>query len=322
MNEILQALVPYNNEYDTPWKDALTLYFREFMEFFFPEAAAEIRWSAGYEFLDAELQQIVRDAELGKRLADKLVRVELVNGASVFVLVHIEIQGQYEADFAKRMYIYNYRIFDKYDLPVASFALLTDDNSAWKPHEFVSSVLGSTAKLEFPTAKLLEVVSALPSFDGVRNPFAIIGLAHLKARETRTKPLERYEWKLYLVKILYANAFSKQNILEILRFLDWLLFLPKELEQQFRIDTSTLEKPVMPYITSWERDSIIKGLEEGFEKGMKEGMQQGMQQGMQKVSALVSNLLLQGFTVEQLVQMSEFSQEEILTIQREMQKKT
>jgi len=62
-------------DYDSPWKDLLNDYFEDFMAFFFPKAHADIDWSRGYESLDKELSQIVRDAELGKRLADKVVKV-------------------------------------------------------------------------------------------------------------------------------------------------------------------------------------------------------------------------------------------------------
>lgn len=64
-----------SDDYDSPWKKILETYFQEFMSFFFPVAAEGIDWSREYTFLDKELQQIVRDAELGKRLADKLVQV-------------------------------------------------------------------------------------------------------------------------------------------------------------------------------------------------------------------------------------------------------
>jgi len=36
----------------------------------------EIAWTQGQEFLDKELQKVVRDADLGRRYADKLVKVE------------------------------------------------------------------------------------------------------------------------------------------------------------------------------------------------------------------------------------------------------
>lgn len=73
------AAVP-NDDYDTPWKDAVTRYFPEFMAFCFPDAHRQIDWSRGHVFLDQELAQIVKDAELGKRLIDKLVRVATHDG--------------------------------------------------------------------------------------------------------------------------------------------------------------------------------------------------------------------------------------------------
>jgi len=63
------------DDYDSPWKEILSAYFQEFMEFFFPHIAREIDWSRGYELLDKELRQITRESEVGFRLADQLVKV-------------------------------------------------------------------------------------------------------------------------------------------------------------------------------------------------------------------------------------------------------
>ncbi|MEB3212466.1 MAG: hypothetical protein VKL39_13995 [Leptolyngbyaceae bacterium] len=62
----------FRADYDAPWKEAIKLYFQEFMLFFFPDLSPLIDWNQGYEFLDKELQQVVRDADLGRRWADKL----------------------------------------------------------------------------------------------------------------------------------------------------------------------------------------------------------------------------------------------------------
>ena len=63
-----------SDDYDSPWKKILETYFQEFMSFFFPVAAEGIDWSREYTFLDKELQQIARDAELGKRQAITCLR--------------------------------------------------------------------------------------------------------------------------------------------------------------------------------------------------------------------------------------------------------
>ena len=75
-------------------------YFPAFMAFFFPTANADIDWSRGYESLDTELAQIIRDAALGRRLADKLVKVWRRDGAEQVVIIHTEIQGERAPEFA------------------------------------------------------------------------------------------------------------------------------------------------------------------------------------------------------------------------------
>jgi len=148
-------------EFDSPWKDILQQYFEEFMLFFFPQAHASIDWTKPPVFLDKELQQVVRDAELGRRLADKLVKIYRKSGEENWILIHVEIQGQEESNFAQRMFIYNYRIYDCYKRPVASFAVLGDERSTgatvavWLPTVWVSDGFpvsrGKTVRLQTTT---------------------------------------------------------------------------------------------------------------------------------------------------------------------------
>jgi hypothetical protein len=63
------------SDYDSPWKEAIEVYFADCIAFFLPDAYAEIDWSRGYVFLDKELQRVVPDATVGRRLVDKLVQV-------------------------------------------------------------------------------------------------------------------------------------------------------------------------------------------------------------------------------------------------------
>ncbi|WP_373508847.1 hypothetical protein [Thiocapsa sp.] len=81
------------DDHDSPWKEALEKYFEAFLALLFPAIHAEIDWSRGHRFLDKELQQIVRDAKIGRRYADKLVSVCRYDGQPAWVLVHVEVQG-------------------------------------------------------------------------------------------------------------------------------------------------------------------------------------------------------------------------------------
>lgn len=68
------------SEYDSPWKEALEVYFERFVAFFFPSIHADIDWNRGREFLDKELQKIAPEAATGRRTVDKLVKVWRKNG--------------------------------------------------------------------------------------------------------------------------------------------------------------------------------------------------------------------------------------------------
>ena len=127
------------------------------------------------------------------------MRVHTLEGAEAWVLVHIEIQGEEDADFAKRMYIYNYRIFDRYDRRVASLAVLTDDRPQWRPSSHAYEPWGWRTGIEFPIVKLLDYERDRQTLEKSSNPFAIVVMAQLQSLATRHDPKERLRSKLALV---------------------------------------------------------------------------------------------------------------------------
>jgi hypothetical protein len=175
-------------DYDSPWKEALERYFEAFMAFFFPLAHADIDWNRGYEFLDKELQQVVREAELGRRLADKLVKVWRRDGQETWVLIHIEVQGQPDPEFARRMYVYNYRLFDRYQRWVVSLAVLADEQAQWRPDRYGYELWGCQTHLRFPIIKLLDYRANWSVLEQSHNPFTVMVMAHLQAQATQQDP--------------------------------------------------------------------------------------------------------------------------------------
>jgi Domain of unknown function (DUF4351) len=242
------------HDFDTPWKDGLEVYFREFMEFFFPDIATEIDWERGVTFLGTELQKIVRDADLGKRWADKLAQVWRKDGQEAMVLCHVEVQGQPEDVFPERMLIYNYRLRDGYNVPIVSLAVLSDENSSWRPDRYESELWGCGLAFWFPVVKLLDYGAQWQVLEESRNPFATIVMAHLKTLETRKDMVLRKEWKLWLMRRLYERGFERQDILNLYNFVDWLMVLPERLAVTFEAEISQYEQEKhMPYMTSFER---------------------------------------------------------------------
>ncbi|HEW97185.1 MAG: cytosolic protein [Candidatus Parabeggiatoa sp. nov. 3] len=258
-----------STDLDNPWKDVIDLYFEDFMQFFFPKIHKLIDWNQQCEFLDKELQKVVRDAAMKKRLADKLVKVWLKEGDSVVLYIHIEIQAQKDDDFAKRMFIYNYRLFDRYGTNVISLAILGDDQSDWRPKRYRYGLGECETSCAFSIVKLLDYNKKWKSLEKSKNPFSIVVRTHLKALETRRSKQKRLYWKKQLFKALYEANYSEQDILELFRFLDWVMALPENLEKQFNdFSTQYEEDKGMPYVTSIERFGIEKGLDKGREEGI------------------------------------------------------
>jgi flagellar biosynthesis/type III secretory pathway protein FliH len=108
------------------------------------------------------------------------------------------------------------------------------------------------------------------------NPFAVVVMAHLKTQETRRDPEARRQWKFSLTRRLYERGYSRQDILDLFRFIDWVMILPPELEQQFEADLSFYEEQrTMRYVTTIERRAEERGIEQGIEQGIEKGLEQG-----------------------------------------------
>ena len=273
-----------NDDYDSPWKEGMEIYFRELIEFYFPEIAARIDWGKAYIFLDTELQSVVRDADIGRRHADKLVKVWSLDAQALYVLIHIEVQSDKDLDFSRRMYTYNYRIFDKNYLPVTSLAILGDDNPSWRPGAYSFNQWGCKLHFQFPMVKLLDYNNRIDELLKQSNPFAIITAAHLKTKTTRNNPEERYSWKWSIVTALYERGFSAENILQLYRLIDWLMTLPEDLSQRFTKNLTEYEEDrKVTFITSAERHGMEKGIEIGKGQGIEIGRGEGMLSNAQEM---------------------------------------
>ena len=251
-----------NDDFDTPWKDVLQALFPAAMQRFFPAVYESIDWARGHQFLDRELRKITPRAKTGRRHVDLLVRVYGHGGDERWLLVHVEVQVQRDAALPGRMFVYAYRIFDRYQRPCASLVILADASPRWRPRTFRTGLWGSELTMRFPTAKLLDLDPDDPAHAG--NPFNAVIAAHRKALETQGHPTARLRWKIEIVRALYARGFDQQVVRDVFRFIDWALTLPVELEPAFHQTLDEIEEEFgMPYVTSIER--------RGFERGHAEG---------------------------------------------------
>ncbi len=274
-------------DYDSPWKEILEQFFEPCLRFFFPPLHAQIDWSQEVVFLDKELQQISFDAETGRHTVDKLVQVRLLGGAELWLLIHIEVQGQKEAAFTTRMYVYNYRLYDRYQQHVVSLAILTDENRHWRPDHYERELFGCRVRLDFPIIKLLDYEERTGELEQDENPFALVVLAHLRTLQTLgdDKLPVRKDFKKQLMRLTWQRGYRPKQTGQLLRFLDWVMRLSENLEQELQQELAVEEQQLMnQYVTSWERMAEEKGKLAGQVEALRQALQETLQLRFPQIS--------------------------------------
>lgn len=201
-----------------------------------------------------------RRGDLGRRLADTLVQVWRRDGTDVWVLIHIEVQGTPERDFAQRMFVYYYRIFDRYERPIMSVAILADEQANWRPARFEQDLWGCAVEMRYPIIKLLDWRTRDEELAASANPFAVVVRAYLAAQDTVGAAEARGRAKIGLIRGLYGQGYERGLVLELLRLIDWLVALPPEQERLVERELEQIEEEQrMAYVTSWERMGVVDG---------------------------------------------------------------
>jgi hypothetical protein len=199
----------------------------------------------------------------------------LLAGESVWLLLHLEVQSQPESNFAERVFTYNFRIFDLYHQVPVSLAILCDDQWSWRPQNYAVTHPDTQLLFNFGITKLLDWRDRVEELTSSENLFAIVVLAHLKVIETKSSIQQRQAWKFRLTKMLYERGYERQQIVDLYRFIDWVMILPEAQEREFWRQLQAYEEETkVTYVTNAERF--------GFERGIQEGIQQGEQRGRQE----------------------------------------
>ncbi|MEO5369680.1 MAG: hypothetical protein H7833_06340 [Magnetococcus sp. DMHC-1] len=151
------------------------------------------------------------------------------------------------------MYTCQHRAHDLHRKPVVGLAILADEEPGWRVSEYRQVQWGSELVYRFNTVKLLDYLDKLSELESSNNPFAIVTLVHLTGKQTKSQPAERFQQKKRITRMLYERGFNRQQIVDLFRFIDWVLSLPEELDNQFWVNLSHFEEnKKMPYITSCE----------------------------------------------------------------------
>lgn len=259
-------------DFDGAWKEALDLLLPEFLELLQPHVYHEIDWSHKYEPLAAELQRIAPEAESGVGTVDRLYRVKMKDGVERYLHVHIEVQCQFDAELERRVFRYQYRLFDLLGRVAVTIVVFGDDNPGWRPDRFQESSLGSGLSGHYNTIKLLDWRARTEELERSPNAFAPFFLAHLRTLETRKDPEARAESKFQLWRGLFERGLTKERIAGLSRLIDWIMNLPKPLDDRLNLRFQDyLRSNQVPYVSSFEEMFMSKFVEKGIEKGKARG---------------------------------------------------
>ena len=249
-------------------KSAFEEAFPDLLRFFFDKADIIFDIERGFEFLDKELSELFPELEKqgGSRFADMLVKTYLMNGREEWILVHIEIEAGTSKNFARRMFQYYYRIYDRFEVEIAALAVFTGGNNQYRPSQYRKDFLGTKIIYDYNAYGILDhsEVQLLK----MNNPFALIVLAAQKALLMDKIPEEELgEQRLTIARALIkSQRYDSEQIRRFLYFLKTFIHIENsEINSKFdrEINSLTENRHAMGIIET------IKMLaeEEGVERG-------------------------------------------------------
>ncbi len=245
------------------------------------------------------------------------------DGAEIFVLIHIEIQGQQEAQFSERMYVYQYLLFHRHHVPIVSIAVLIDGNKSWRPSVYQTSLWGTKLTFEYNMIKLLDFQVQCESLEQSNNSFAIVILAQLAAMELAKKQgaANKLATKLALTKLLFSKGWAPIRVNHLLKFIDWLILLPSKLVIEYDAAIHDFnEEPYMTYVTQYQRFLINRDKGHWLHEGELKGELKGKLAGQRETQrAIAKQLLVKGQTTAFVADITGLSAIEIESLHKETQ---
>jgi predicted transposase/invertase (TIGR01784 family) len=265
---------------DALWKGILEDLFDDFLRFYFPESVDLFNFNRKFVFLDKELEQLFPQSQddFNPKYVDKLVKVFTKKGKEEWILIHIEVQGSRDKDFAKRMFMYRYRVLDKYDKPITSLAILTDKHKSYKPNVYRYEFMGNELYYKFNTYKVLDANEK--ELKQSNNPFAVVvRVVQTALKKDKMPENQLFDLKLELVKELLKKNFTKEKIRNLLQFLKlYIRFDNQELINKFEKELDIIKNQQ----TTMGLEEFVLDRERrvGRKEGRKEGIEEGIEEGM------------------------------------------
>lgn len=199
------------------------------------------------------------------------------------MLIHVEVQGYDDKDFAKRMFTYFYRILDIYEKPITAIAIFTDTNKKFHPKLYVYEKLGTKITYQFNTYQIIEQDEKALARNN--NPFAIVILTVLLAlKRKKLDDDDLLQLKIQIFRNLHARNIDETKMRGLSTFLNLYMHFAK-------LETSIKFEQEIQILTENRK---TMGLEEMvLDRAKKLGMKEGMEKGKEiKNYEIIANLMI------------------------------
>lgn len=263
---------------DGVWKRVLTDLLPDCLAFAVPELHAAVDWATPPLSLDKEFQAITRQMAVGQRVADHLVQLRLRSGATTWLPLHVEVQGQPQDDFAARMFTYyallHLRLWRRRgregvaETPlILGLALLTDGQVGWRPGPYAAQGFGQGLRYDYWVIKLLDWRGREAALATSANPFALIVLAWLGQQAARGQTASLVATTRAILRQLRRGGYDDEETVTILAFLEEVMALPTSLQEQLHGELEHEGEEIMAQVTSsFERSGMRKGRQEAYQE--------------------------------------------------------
>ncbi len=282
---------------DILWKGIIEDLFPELMAFFYPESLDQLDLTR-IESLDKELEQLFIETTDMRRYADKLIKVAKTDQTEQWMLIHVEVQGYHDTNFAERMFRYYYRIYDRYGIEIEALAIFTDSHASYHPSYYEMQAFKTVIRYDFHTYKVRE--QRREDLEANGNPFALPILVAWEAIYAGEMPDEDLlELKLKLFRKLLQSGCTREQISRLTSFIKYYTqFEDSEMNVKFEeaIDEIKQNPEKMGIheliLHEVKRESLKEGMEKGMEKAVRNLLIAGILTPEQIATALQVNLRL------------------------------
>ncbi|MGI2909077.1 Rpn family recombination-promoting nuclease/putative transposase [Tolypothrix sp. VBCCA 56010] len=273
-------------DHDRLFKELISTFFVEFLDLFLPQVVSQI----DRDYIQFLPQEVFNDVTYGeKKEIDLLAQVRYQQQETCF-LIHVENQSYTESAFAKRMFKYFARLYEKYDLAIYPVVVFSFDEPLRPEPQIHRVTFPDLNVLEFQFAAIQLNRLSWRDFLQQKNPVAAALMAKMNIPTS-----ERPHVKAECLRLLTTLKLDPARMQLISGFVDTYLKLDAAEEQAFKaaVDTMGLDEreEVMEIVTSWEQRAIER---------------------------VAVNLLREGMAIEAIARVTGLSVEQVLSLQAQL----